>query len=286
MCRIKIVVHGGVGSSEKLSDGCVVACKKGYEILVNGGSALDSVIESVKILEDDERYNAGTGSYMKLNGEIEMDAAVMCSDLKCGAVAAIKFVKNPVLIARKVMENTPHVLIIGEDATTFARKCGAEYYNPVTEKAIKKLHEVKKKIQSSDKKEHKWLINSFPELVSGTVGAVAQDKNGNFAGAVSTGGTAIMLPGRVGDSAIIGAGIYAGPKGAAVTTGLGEEIIRYVLCKSVYDMLDSGKKLEEICKLKLSEIPNDVPVGIIAVSNDDYAVVANKSMAHAIITEE
>jgi L-asparaginase/beta-aspartyl-peptidase (threonine type) len=276
-----IVTHGGAGSPIKYRDGTEKAAIKGYTVL-RKGKALDAVIDAVVVLENDPRFNAGTGSKMRLNSSIEMDAAVITSDLKCGAVAAIQNVKNPVKIARKVM-GTPHVLLAGEEATNFARKMGFKYYDPTTEKAIKKLGEVKRKLRKGNfpvwaKRWKKFEYKKF----TGTVGAVARDKK-RFAAAVSTGGTSFMLPGRVGDSALIGCGIYAGRYGAVCATGVGEEIIRNVLAKSAYD------RIEEIGSQKACEwgvaLLKDFPTGLIAVSKDDYGMSCSENMACTVTSK-
>lgn len=270
-----IVTHGGAGSPIRYRKGTEKAAKKGYSVLRKKG-AIDAVVEAVIVLENDPRFNAGTGSKIRLDGSIEMDATVMSSDLKCGAVACIKNVKNPVKVARKIME-TPHVLFTGDGATVFARKNNFRYYNPVTKTALKKFEETKnklknKKIPTWAKKWEKFEYKNF----TGTVGAVARDKKG-FAAAVSTGGTTFMLPGRVGDSALIGCGIYAGRYGAVCATGIGEEIIRNVLSKSVYD------KIEEIGSQKACELGvallKGFPTGLIAVSKDDYGMACSENMA-------
>ncbi|MCG2826914.1 MAG: isoaspartyl peptidase/L-asparaginase [Thermoplasmatales archaeon] len=277
-----IVTHGGAGSPIKYKDGTEKAAKKGYIVLRKKGNAVDAIIEAVVVLENDPRFNAGTGSKMRLDGSIEMDAAVITSDLKCGAVAAIKNVKNPVKIARKVMK-TPHVLLAGEEATNFARKMGFRYYDPTTEKAIKKLEETKRKLREGvfpvwAKKWKKFEYKKF----TGTVGAVARDKK-RFAAAVSTGGTSLMLPGRVGDSALIGCGIYASRHGAVCATGVGEEIIRNVLAKSVYD------RIEEIGSQKACEwgvaLLKGFPTGLIAVSKDDYGMSCSENMACTVASK-
>ena len=135
-----IVTHGGVGCPPENKDGTDKAAKVGFDIMKKGGNALDAVEAAIIILEDDERFNAGTGSFMRLNGSIEMDAILMDSEGNCGAVAAIKDVKNPISVARKVME-TPHVLLAGEGAIEFARKMGFNLFNPSTEKAKRSLED-------------------------------------------------------------------------------------------------------------------------------------------------
>jgi beta-aspartyl-peptidase (threonine type) len=283
MAEMKMLVHGGVNTKDDILDGCQAACRRGYDLMKKGGSALDAVTDALVMLEDDERYNAGTGSYMKLNGEVEMDASIMTGDGRCGAVACIRNVKNPILVARKVMENTPHVLLVGEGAINFARKCGFKNHNPVTEKAVKRFHEARKKFGSETPKGFEWIVKNYPEYLSGTIGAVARDSDGSYAAALSTGGHAVMIPGRVGDTPIIGAGIYAGPKGAVVATGTGEEIVRRVMCKGIYDMILQGKSADEACAEKVSEFPKELELGLVALCDRDSSVKANRPMAHAIL---
>jgi len=293
MAKIQIIAHGSVNTPMRFSKGCREACKAGYRILSKGGTALDAVTEAVVRLENDKTYNAGTGSYMKINGVIEMDAAVMSSDMKCGAVTCIQDVKNPVLVARKVMENTPYVMLSGSGATEFARKCGFRHYDPLTPKAKAKFAQAKRRIKGLDPEKTPayirnlkldWLVKNYQEYIHDTVGAVARDRHGDFAAAGSTGGTPIMLQGRVGDTPIIGAGLYAGPKGAVVATGVGEMIMRQVLSKGVYDAIAQGTDVEKACKLKMAEMHKSQPVGIVALSEHGYAVARNRpAMVYTVL---
>ncbi|MHC4660667.1 MAG: isoaspartyl peptidase/L-asparaginase, partial [Planctomycetota bacterium] len=136
-----IMVHGGVTTPNDLDDGCIKAAEEGRKVLEKGGSALDAVVAASVILEDDPNYNAGLGSRPRLNRKCEMDASLMTSDGRIGAVALLKRVKNPILVARKVMEETPHIILAGEGAEEFARKMGFEDFDPFTEKSWKRLDE-------------------------------------------------------------------------------------------------------------------------------------------------
>jgi len=285
MTRI-IVTHGGAGAGKEYTDGTKAAAEKGMEYLRSGKSALEAVIEAIVVLEDDVRFNAGTGSYAKLNGEIEMDAALMDSNMNAGAVAAIRRVKNPIRVARAVMDS-PHVLLVGNGAIDFARACGFPDYDPMTEKARKKLEEVKEKLKTGDLPPwaQKWKNFVYPGL-TGTVGAVAMDDNTYFVAGSSTGGTSIMLPGRVGDSPQIGSGLYAGKHGAVTATGIGEEIIKRVLCKSIYDKIARGWHPQKACEFGIRQFPNEISVGVIAVSKKGAGVASNRDMAHWVIVEE
>ncbi len=280
--KLTIIVHGGVGSPLDHADGTEKAAEVGFELLKKGGNALDAVEIATVILEDDPRFNAGTGSYMRLDGSIEMDASIMDSDQNCGAVAAISRVKNPIKIARKIME-TPHVLLAGEGAVGFARKLGFKEHDPTTEKAIKKLKEVKEWLKNKEMPVwyEKWRDFEFCD----TVGAVAMDGEGNFAAANSTGGTAMMMKGRIGDSAIIGAGLYVGKKCAVTTTGIGEEIIRKVLSKAVYDKIVEGLTPREASEWGLNLIQKTIPMGIIGITPDGYGIASSKEMAYSIRSE-
>jgi isoaspartyl peptidase/L-asparaginase-like protein (Ntn-hydrolase superfamily) len=229
------------------------------------------------VLEDDPRTNAGTGSRMRLDGSIQMDAAVMDSRRRAGAVAAISDVKNPILVARKVME-TPHVLLVGPDAVRFARRIGFRRYDPVTPESIARWKESLDRIREGDLPPYARKWKAFRDL-TGTVGAVARDSAGRFCAGSSTGGTVFMMPGRVGDSPIVGAGIYCGPAGAVSVTGVGEEIIRRVLSKFVYDRMAGGRRTQAACDDGLRLYKRTVPIGIIAVGKDGAGEACNRAMA-------
>jgi len=275
-----ILVHGGAGSPEDYKDGTDAAAKAGWRLLEHGGTAMEAVEAAVKTMEDDERYNAGTGSYMNLDGDIEMDAAVMDSSGNCGAVAAIKRVQYPVSVARKVMES-PHIFLVGQGALDFARENGFPDHDPSTEKAVKKLVNVKSSLKNGKFPEWNKKWQDF-QYGGDTVGAVARDSDGNFAAAGSTGGTSWQLRGRVGDSPIIGAGIYAGPEGAVVATGIGEEIIRKVLSKGVYDIM-SLRTCQEACEWGISQYEKKISVGVLAVNKDGWGSYCNRTMAYSVM---
>ncbi len=278
--RPLIVTHCGAGSDKRLQ---AVACRSaeaGYEILRRGGSALDAVEEATVILEDDPRTNTGIGARRRVDGTVQMDAALMDSDMNIGAVAAIMNVRNPVHVARLVM-SSPHVLLVGDGATLFARRHGIPFFDPSNKESEEKWRDSLGKIEKGDLPEwaKKWREHRFKE----TVGAVARDKNGEFAASSSTGGTSFMLPGRVGDSPIVGAGLYAGPRGAVTATGVGEDIIRVVLSKFVYDHIGSGGTAKKACDIGLGLFKNTVPVGMIAVDGKTWGESCNRDMAWAVL---
>jgi L-asparaginase / beta-aspartyl-peptidase len=246
------------------------------EFLARSRQALDAVVESIVLLEDDPRLNAGTGSRMRVDGRIQMDAALMNWDLEAGCVAAIEAVKNPIRVARDVLE-TPHILLVGADATAFARSKGHTHFDPGTLESRRHLEESLEKIRRGNLPRYarKWKAVEL----RGTVGAVARDRRGRFAAGSSTGGTAFMLPGRVGDSPIVGAGLYAGPRGAVTVTGIGEEIIKRVLSKFVYDHIADGLTPQGAADRGLTLFPKDVPCGIIVVSERGWGESSNRDMA-------
>jgi len=294
-----VVVHGGAGSPAQLADRCRAACESAFSLLEDGRGALDAVVEAARILEDDGRFNAGSGSVLRLDGKtIEMDASVMDSNLNIGIVIAIRNVKNPILVARAIME-TPHVALSGEGATAFARKKGFGPFRQVSERALEQYKRIKQFIKEGKltKESLLWkgkdiesLWNfedvSYKEVFSDTVGAVAIDKEGILATANSTGGFSPMMLGRVGDTAMTGCGFYAGPSCAVVATGMGEEIIRKMLAKTVYDMVSRGDDIRRACEKGVEMFPSEITVGIIAISRSGFAVVSNTDMAHYVLVKE
>jgi len=242
-----IIVHGGAWNiPDELVEDHIRGVKKaagvGWKILESGGSALDAVEEAVKTMEDDPTFDAGRGSFLNEDGFVELDAIIMDgSTLNVGAVAAVRNIKNPIVLARKVMELTEHVLLVGEGANRFAKKIGIETVDLnelVLEREIKRWKKFKEgKITTKD------LFEKSPK---GTVGAVALDKYGNFAAATSTGGIAGKMVGRVGDTPLVGCGAYADNNyGAVSSTGHGEKIMKIVLAKEVINFIAQGCSAQE-----------------------------------------
>ena len=225
--RIAIAVHGGAGIMARLTDaqqtryrqGLERALDAGYEVLARGGASVDAVSASVVALEDDPLFNAGRGAVYNAAGKHELDASIMDGGtLRAGAVAAVSRIRNPVLAARAVMEKSPHVLLVGKGADQFARQHGL----PLVRNTYFNTQERKKALRKGLQRQH------------GTVGAVALDRRGDLAAATSTGGYTGKLPGRVGDSPLIGAGTYADNSSCAVSgTGWGEAFIRIALAHEV-----------------------------------------------------
>ena len=276
-----LVVHGGAGPARPERDNpCLEGVKKaariGFDILKNGGAALDCVTEAVAVLEDEGIFNAGYGSSLNILGEVEMEASIMDGrTLQAGAAGLLKDIKNPVRLARIVMEKTDHVFIVGEGAERLAKLFNLERRNPKTELRMK-LYEQQKKALLEGKFELPKLaelIKNYPGLfeVADTVGAVALDKEGNTAAATSTGGFPLKIPGRIGDSPLIGCGTYADNQaGACSATGIGEIAMRLVLAKTVCNYMESGKSAQDAVEQAIRLVNERIPMvynhmGLIAV---------------------
>jgi beta-aspartyl-peptidase (threonine type) len=246
----RIIVHGGAGFWRRdIRRGLVgvsAAASAGVKILQRRGSALDAVESAVLVMEDKPVFNAGKGSSLTAAGTVEMDAAIMDGrDLSAGAVALLHRVKNPIRLARIVMEKTDHVLLAGEKAEELAKAFSLPLANPMTAYRRRLLSELKKgglDPRSRWIKKNPKLLVKHPELLrKDTVGAVALDGEGNFAAAASTGGPTMKIPGRIGDTPQIGSGLYSDNiAGAATATGLGEIAIRLTLSKAVCSLMEDG----------------------------------------------
>jgi beta-aspartyl-peptidase (threonine type) len=234
-----IIVHGGAGKfdpGEKHDQGLRAAAAAGWEILSSGGSALDAVETAVVALEDDPIFNAGYGASLNLAGVVECDASIMLSDLSAGAVAALTAAANPIRAARFVMERTDHLMLAGSGADDFARKLKLPSRDLRTDHRIALYEKTRAKLRTGEEIRFLPRIGEIAEeLELGTVGAVAVDADGLIAAGTSTGGMTTKLPGRVGDSAIIGAGTYAASVGGVSATGHGEPIMRHCLAKMIVD---------------------------------------------------
>lgn len=236
-----ILVHGGAGNlgpDDPASSGTDAprligvkeAARAAWAILERGGTALDAVEAAVRILEDDPTYNSGTGACLTAAGDVELDASIMDgATLRCGAVAVVKDVKNPVTLARRVMDRSEHVLIAGPGASAFAREVGIPAYD--------------NRLLVTPEQRARWeRLRGTPASGHGTVGAVARDRRGHLAAATSTGGMVMKRPGRVGDTPIVGCGTYADDALAAVScTGHGERFIQLTLARHCADLVGEGR---------------------------------------------
>jgi len=306
---IALIAHGGAGGRAPASEratrrrALLAAVDSGARILRDGGSALDAVAATVKMLEDDPLFNAGYGSVLTLDGQVEMDAAVMVAEhsrtnqsspngasgaaardsatamirIRAGGVVLVSRVRNPILLARAVMELTPHVLLGGAAAERLARRAGLELCRP--DELI------------SERSRERWrrLIESRATAADdevdrhGTVGAVAIDAHGDIAAATSTGGISGKLPGRIGDSAIIGAGLFGDARGGASATGTGEAILRMGLCREAVLALEheAPTKVAERAIARLAEETN-AQAGIVLVDSSGRIGYAHNAQAMQI----
>src|SRR5579863_8516244 len=223
--------------------GVTNALAAGWRVLERGGAALDAVEEAVVILEDDEPFDAGRGSFLNSDGKVQLDALIMDgATLRAGGVGCVERLQNPVRAARKILSESPHVYFVGKGAEQFAAEHGmplCENTDLVIPREVERLRDYQRAAANAPPKDGNDLF--APEISHDTVGAVALDRDGNIASATSTGGTLNKAPGRLGDSSLIGCGCYADNLSAAVsTTGWGEPIMKLVLAKWTADRVAAG----------------------------------------------
>ncbi|MEK9650424.1 MAG: isoaspartyl peptidase/L-asparaginase, partial [Gammaproteobacteria bacterium] len=270
---IAIVLHGGAGWFANLSDEQQTAIKDkmsealqaGYEVLSSGGTSTDAVVVSISILEDSPLFNAGKGAVFTSEVTQEMDASIMQgNNHAAGAVASVSVVKNPIKLAKHIMENTPHVMFAGEGAEALAKSGGLEIVDPGYFYTQEKFEALQRAQADANSKQDKL----------GTVGAVALDQFGNLAAGTSTGGMTNKLPGRVGDSPIIGAGTWADNESCGVSaTGHGEFFIRYNVAKEICDRVKYlGQSIESASKKVIEELKEiDADGGVIVLNRRGQA---------------
>ncbi len=243
MNRPALIVHGGAWeipdeAVEACRAGCLRALERGWVVLEREGSALDACQEALLELEDDPVFDAGIGSHLNRDGRVQLDAILMDGhSLKSGAVCAVERLRNPIQVARLVLERSEHMMLVGPGAEQFAVESGVSLCNP-SELVIAREVEYWYRLKHDTDAARGHFVG---EQRLGTVGAVALDAAGNLAAGTSTGGTACKYPGRVGDSALVGCGCYADNRtGAVSATGYGEAIMKVVLAKGACDALGQG----------------------------------------------
>lgn len=291
MSGFSLMIHGGAGvirEPEKFSDSLRFVIERGAERLASGGSALDAVTECVVLLEDDPLFNAGRGSVLNAEGLVDCDASIMDGrTLDAGAIAGVRGVRNPILLARAVLEKSDHVFLIGEGAEAFAREQGLGFEDPayfLTEYRVAQLARVKEK--------HKTALDhsEATDLKLGTVGAVARDRDGNLAAATSTGGLVNKQFGRVGDSAVIGAGTFADNASCAVScTGIGEDFLRTSLARTAATFVEhQNRKAQEAADAAIRTLTSKVHGlgGLILVDRDGNCGSAHSTPAMLTATAE
>lgn len=297
--KTAIIVHGGAGNwnleSERLQEAmvaCVEAAAAGRAILSSGGPALEAVETAVRMLEDSPVLNAGRGSRPNTGGDIEMDALIMDGrSLDVGAVAAVRRLRHPISLARRVMTDSSHALFVGRGAEAFADEIGfprCELTDLLVGEALEKYLAWESPPAADAKKS-----SDGTESLGDTVGAVAIDGDGNLAAATSTGGIDEQRPGRVGDSPIVGAGGYADNRTAAASaTGNGEALMKVVISKQVCDYVASGLSAQAACDTAIRLLTERVEGmgGVIAVDRQSQVGFAFNTAAmpyaYAIANEE
>lgn len=306
------IAHGGASNPAKNSDGTRRAVDAALAALANGADPVDAAVAGVVVLEDDPRFNAGTGSRVRLDGEtVQMDASLMTSEGRFAAIGVIERVKNPIVVTRALLE-TPHLFLAGDGATRFARTLGLPDYDPATPEMKARSREILRKLRDGDPSvDERW--NRFdwrkhwnfekslgPSLAglpapagspaaaatatatataiatavatprttstgSDTVGVAVRSADGRFAVALSTGGTARTLSGRVGDVPVYGAGLWAGPHGAIAATGEGERIIEAALAREMHGWLQEGATAAETSKRGVDLLRERGLIGVIVI---------------------
>jgi beta-aspartyl-peptidase (threonine type) len=290
--KLSLIVHGGAWDTpseliEAHKSGCEAALLEGWKVLRSGGHALDAVEIAIRKMEDDPTFDAGRGSFLNVEGQIELDAAIMEGKaLQAGAVAAVQNIKNPITLARRVLESE-HVLLVGRGASLFAREVG--------------IAECSKEDLLVERELKRWQAlrgepafhppQAFGVPTGSTVGAVAMDRRGNIVAANSTGGSPYKHPGRVGDSPLVGCGIYADNSlGGAACTGWGEAIIRATMAKTAVDLLRDGRPVQEAAALAVLLLEERVRGlgGLIMIDrHGDIGYAFNTpNMAYAYLTED
>jgi len=269
-----LVIHGGAGvirkdltpEKEKLVRADLeTALTAGYTVLKSGGSSIDAVSRVIVVLEDSPRFNAGKGAVFNHDGVNELDAAIMDgATLRAGAIAGVHRVKNPILLARAVMEKSPHVMLTGDGAEAFARTVGIELVDPSYFRTEERWQQLQDALKAEAGKQASTLDRA---VHYGTVGAVALDTQGRLAAATSTGGITNKRWGRVGDSPIIGAGTYANAHCAVSATGWGEYYIRATAAHDICARVEYAGK-------PIAEAAGEVVMNVIPKLGGDGGVIA------------
>jgi beta-aspartyl-peptidase (threonine type) len=289
-----LLVHGGAWAIpdnvlEAHHRGVEAAAAQGWDVLRRGGSSVDAVEAAVIAMEDDETFDAGRGSFLNMDGRVQLDALIMDgATLRAGGVGCVEHIRNPICAAKKILTESPHVYFVGSGAERFAQEHGIELCaneDLVTDRERERLREAKKQAYLK-------MPDEFgPTRSHDTVGAVALDSDGNIAAGTSTGGTLNKAPGRVGDSSLIGCGCYADNRSAAVsTTGWGEPMMKLVLAKWTADRVENGTAPQEAAKHALFYLKKrlDGHGGIILVDGRGRVGLAHNTpgMAWALCTKQ
>lgn len=293
MGRPALIVHGGCGTPPVEEEvlrlqACERAADVGWEVLARGGAALTAVEAAVRALEDEPLLNAGTGSFLQADGVARMDASLMSGDGRAGAVAQVPGLKNPIRLARYLLEQEAHVMLCGPEARHLGLRLGHEpavvatparirYWADHLTDACRRLDYAE--MASAWKAENRRL---------GTVGCVALDQDGNLAAGTSTGGTGQCYPGRVGDTPVIGAGTYCTRRAGVSMTGVGERVLVLLSAKRLCDAVEDGTPLDRAARLVMEEIGRvaaasagliavDALGGLVSVHDTPFMAVAQRT---------
>jgi beta-aspartyl-peptidase (threonine type) len=274
-----LIVHGGAGDYKQVTPEQVAlrraamtkAIQAGYRVLAHSGTSLDAVEATIRVMEDSGVFDAGRGAYYTRDGVPELDSSIMDGrTLRAGAVASVQHIVNPISLARLVMEKTPHVLLVGEGAEQFAKSQGVDLVSPYYF-----FNEAEWKHYQELKAAHSGTSGRLRgSEVHGTVGVVALDQTGNLAAGTSTGGTTWKMPGRVGDSPLIGAGTYANNESCAISaTGVGEFFIRNVVAADICARV-------RYLRVSLQEAANDVVMKELVAQHGDGGIIGLDRQGH------
>ena len=288
-----MLVHGGAwaipdAAIQSHLRGVRAAAEAGYRILSAGGTSLDAVEAAVVIMEDDDTFDAGRGSFLNVDGRVQLDACIMDgATLRAGGVGCVEHIRNPICAAKKILSESPHVYFVGNGAERFAQEHGIDLISNdelVIEREVQRLSEAKKQGYLQMPEEF-GAASQYHD----TVGAVALDVHGNIAAGTSTGGTLNKAPGRVGDSSLIGCGCYADNQSAAVsTTGWGEPMMKLVLSKWTADRVEEGMDPQHAAERALAHLKKRLHGhgGIIVVDTEGRYGMAHNTprMAWAVLT--
>lgn len=279
----KIILHGGAGDWTGKDETTVLAAMRqaasvGWEVLRKGQSALDAVEAATIVLENHPLFDAGVGSYLNDQGEVEMDALITDgSKIDFGAVAAVRNIQNPISLARLIMTHTKHRFFVAEGAEMLAARFGIKPISNLSLVTEAEFADYQRRVKEAGQEHGPGL---------GTVGAVAIDTHGNTASATSTGGSPHKIKGRVGDVPVYGAGGYSDDRiGGASATGVGENIMRYFLCKHTVDLIASGIPPHEAARSAVDHVAQNIPnpeVGVIALDTRGNVGAAHTTRAMPI----
>jgi beta-aspartyl-peptidase (threonine type) len=291
--RNALIVHGGCGLMPPEGPGprqeaCERAADAGWRVLQDGGSALDAVETAVRALEDEPVMNAGTGSYLQADGVARLDASLMAADGRAGAVAQVPGVRNPIRLARYILEQRAHVMLAGPEALQLALRIGLEAGVLATPERVRYWHD--HLAGPSLQLDYEGMAREWRERERlGTVGCVALDGEGRLAAGTSTGGTPHCYPGRVGDTPVIGAGTYCTRLAGVSMTGLGEAILVKLSAKRLCDLAGEGglpidraarrvlAEIEELAPASAALIALDVNGGTVSMHDTEFMAVAQRS---------